>query len=85
MKKIVLLTLFACCLFSTLSAQDLDYLRKYDAKIEEFVIESTELGQKRQSIRPPITRLKVLTTTYSTCLMHRTGRFSVRPTVSRTC
>ena len=48
MKKIVLLTLFACCLFSSLSAQDLDYLRKYDAKIEEFVIESTELGQKRQ-------------------------------------
>lgn len=48
MKKIILLTLFACCLFSTLSAQDLDMLRKYQAKVEEFVIESAELGQKRQ-------------------------------------
>jgi len=48
MKKNSLVTLFACFLIGTLVAQDLDYLRKYDAKIEEFVIESTELGQKRQ-------------------------------------
>ncbi len=48
MKKIVLLTLFACFLFSTLRAQDLEKIRENEAKIEEVVIESTELGQKRQ-------------------------------------
>ena len=48
MKKTLLLTFFTCCLLSTLAAQDLEKIMENESKIEEVIIESSELGQKRQ-------------------------------------
>lgn len=48
MKKTILLTLFACSFIANLSAQDIEKIRAFESKVEEFIIKSTELNQTRQ-------------------------------------
>jgi predicted alpha/beta superfamily hydrolase len=48
MKKNSLVTLITCFLIGTLVAQDLEKIRENESKVEEVVLESAELGQKRQ-------------------------------------